>query len=172
MEPNSSTTYDATLITPYELRNCLKDMRKRAASGPDGIQIQHIIGLKDSIMEPLLLLYNSCLSFGFIPKCMKRAKVILIPKNKGDPHSINSLRSITITSCILKILDKILSSRLSHSLEKGGFLYKNQFGFRTSRSTDLLVSEFISRTSYFDKDHYVAVLNFDISSAFDTISYD
>ena len=78
VEPNSSTTYDATLITPYELRNCLKDMRKRAASGPDGIQIQHIIGLKDSIMEPLLLLYNSCLSFGFIPKCMKRAKVILI----------------------------------------------------------------------------------------------
>ena len=135
VEPNSSTTYDATLITLYGLRNCLKDMRKRAAPGPDGIQIQLIIGLKNSIMEPLLLLYNSCLSFGFIPKCMKRAKVILIPKNKGDPHSINSLRPITITSCILKILDKILSSRLSHSLEKGGFLYKNQFGFRTSRST-------------------------------------
>ena len=51
VEPNSSTTYDATLITPYELRNCLKDMRKRAASGPD-VQIQHIIGLKDSIMNP------------------------------------------------------------------------------------------------------------------------
>ena len=96
VEPNSSTTYDATLITPYELRNCLKDMRKRAAPGPDGIQIQLIIGLKDSIMEPLVLLYNSCLSFGFIPKCMKRAKVILInPLEQRRPpqHQFSSFNN-------------------------------------------------------------------------------
>ena len=62
---------------------------------------------------------------------------MIVPIYKsGEKMDMNNYRPISLLSCISKILEKCIKTRLIRYLEKYNILHKNQFGFRNSLSTD------------------------------------
>lgn len=54
-------------------------------------------------------MFNASLLLGYIPKSWRQVRVVFIPKaNKNDKTSPKSFRPISLTSIILKIMEKLL----------------------------------------------------------------
>ena len=69
------------------------------------------------------------------PHQWRAATVIPIPKPNKDHTGLLSYRPIALTSCLCKVLEQMINTRLIWYLEKSGILDRSQCGFRKHRST-------------------------------------
>ena len=110
-------------VTPHELDDAISQLSKGKACRNDEIDNEHICFSGSNFRK----LYNSMLLKSFIPESMKVG--IIIPlykggsKRKDDP---DSYRAITLTSCVLKLYERILLKRIMSSQKQfqslqGGF---------------------------------------------------
>jgi hypothetical protein len=80
---------------------------------------------------------------GIFPKRLKYATIKPIFKN-GDKRNVANYRPITIWPSLLTILEKIMYNRIINHLETNNILAAEQFGFRTSSSTEQALFNFIN----------------------------
>ena len=79
------------------------------ASGEDGIFPGLIQQAKDILLTPLCYIFTTYLILGYIPQSWTKVKVIFIPKSgKKDKTQPKAYRPISLTSTLLKIMEKIL----------------------------------------------------------------
>ena len=79
-------------------------------------------------------LFNSCMDKG--EWVWNTAKVIFLKKNGKSTYAVpGSYRPISISSYIGKLLEKILSARITAFLEANGIFDPNQEGFTPNRNT-------------------------------------
>ena len=148
----------------HALRNC-----KNTAPGPDGIPYQMVKKMHPTALRLLLLLYNKIWSSHQLPTEWRTSIVLAFPKAGKPPSEPSSYRPISLSSCIGKLLEKIINGRLIRHLEAYSLLSPLQFGFRRNRGTiDALVriQNHICRSKEEGK-HTICVL-FDMHKAYDT----
>lgn len=75
--------------------------------------MQIITSLKESIDNNIPLATINSSNRAPLPSDWKSSIITMIPK-KGDTHDIKSYRPISTTACLMKTLEKIISSRLKH----------------------------------------------------------
>ena len=80
---------------------------------------------------------------GIFPSRLKYASIKPIFKN-GDKKNVANYRPISILPSFSKILEKIMYIRLMNHLETNNILAAEQFGFRTSFSTEQASFSFIN----------------------------
>ena len=80
---------------------------------------------------------------GIFPTRIKYATIKPIFKN-GDEKNVANYRSVSILPSFSKILEKIMYIRLMNHLETNNILAAEQFGFRTSSSTEQALINFIN----------------------------
>lgn len=104
------------------------------------------------------------------PEIWKIAKVILIPKEGKDSQLPSAYRPICLLSIWAKLLDKIITPRLTNYLESNNIINPNQYGFRKGLNTVSAlnkVSQEIMNNLY---DNFITCLiSLDISNAFNTV---
>jgi hypothetical protein len=84
-------------------------------------------------------MYVDIWSKGNFPKEWRSATVIPILKPGKNPSITESYRPISLTSCLWKVLERIVNKRLVYILEESNLLPSQQYGFRKNRSiTDVL----------------------------------
>lgn len=83
---------------------------KHSAPGPDGLTVAHFKTLSPKL---LCVVYIIMLLSGYVPPALKLCRTTLIPKSQ-DTAKIGNWRPITVSSIILRVLNKILASRLGH----------------------------------------------------------
>ena len=94
-------------------------------------------------------------------------------KEGKDPKSPGSFRPIALTACLGKLLEKIITNRLSVFMEDNNLLNPNQAGFRKKRCTTDQVLKLVQMA--FDKIHQnkqgstTLVTFFDFSRAYDKV---
>ena len=117
----------------------------------------------------LLQFYNLLWKKGLFPKAWGHAIVIPIVKPGKDPRFPNNYRPISLTSCICKLMEKMVNARLMWYIEENNILTSTQSGARKNRSTlDSLTSlENQIKEGFLLKKITVAVF-FDIEKAYDT----
>lgn len=97
------------------------------------------------------------------------ATILTFLKPGKSPDSPNSYRPIALTSCVGKLLERIVKTRLMMHLEANGTLSPVQYGFRRCRpTTDALFrlqSSFMENK--LDRKHTVCVFS-DLHKAYDT----
>lgn len=86
-------------------------------------------------MPHLLTLYNKCLSTNSFPPSFYKANVVLLTKPDKDPLLCASYRPIAPLSMDLKILAKMLASRLTKVLHY--LVSPDQTGFMPQKPTDI-----------------------------------
>jgi Reverse transcriptase (RNA-dependent DNA polymerase) len=106
-----------------------------SSSGPDDIHYEMIKQLGEKEKEMLLGIYNDIWQQGCYPEEWRKALTIPIQKPGKDPENPESYRPISLTSCLGKVMEKIVNRRLVYILEERKLIPEQQYGFRCGRST-------------------------------------
>ena len=102
----------------------------------------------------------------------KLAHVVPIFK-KGDQTHCSNYRPISLLSCFHKLFEKIVKFKLDEYLKTNNILYKYQFGFRKSHSTNLAIVHVIDEIySHLNQNMYGLGIFLDLKKAFDTVDHE
>ena len=155
-------------FSPSELQTALSQCHD-SSPGPDDIPYAFLRHMSDNAFTFLLNLYNFIWRTGDFPSTWSEAVVLPIPKPGKDHLQVSNYRPISLTSCICKLMEKMVNARLMFYLERGNFLTPVQYGFRKVRSTtDALLSLESNVCEAFAKNHHQITVFFDLEKAYDT----
>lgn len=101
-----------------------------SAPGPDGITVHMIKILFDLSPCDLLNTINYSLNNAWKPYDWKVAKVIPIPKKQGAGYTIENIRPNSLTSNMVKLIERVLHCRITIWMMDNLILNPNQIGFR------------------------------------------
>ena len=91
----------------------------------------------------------------------------------GDKKNVANYRPISILASFSKIVEKIMYIRLMNHLETNSILAAEQFGFRTSSSTEQTLFDFINNIlNEFKKKNNVGGIFLDLQKGFDCVNHD
>ena len=162
---------DIVPVTLQELDDAVCQLSKGKACGDDEIYNEHIHFSGRNFRKLLVDLYNAMLLKSYIPISMKVG--IIIPLYKGGTKrkdNPDNYRAITLTSCVLKLFERLLLSRILstqrpfHPLQ-GGF----QKGMGCTM-TSFLVNESVQYAKENNSKLYICFL--DAKKAFDKVWHD
>ena len=124
-----------------------------------------------TIVLPILHVFNNSIIEGVVPTQFKKAKVIPIFKG-GDPTSVDNFRPISLLSSLSKVLEKLVSGRLTEYLETNNLLTPSQFGFRPGLNTTQPMLHFLNKlTMASNKNEFLIAVFCDLQKAFDCCNH-
>ena len=140
-----------------ELLAAASNFSPSTATGPDKVACPMLKHLPRSGIDFLLYIFNLSWSSHSFPSIWKTFSIIPIHKMGKSLDSPAFFRPISLTSCISKLFERIVLSRLLFFLESNSILSPRQAGFRTGRFTldqILYLSESISNGFSDDSFYY------------------
>ena len=158
------------IITEQEILDQLKILNVNKPACPDGVSPRLLKDIAYSISKPLTKFVNMSLSIKQIPILWKIAHVSPIYKGKGNQHSPQNYRPISVTSILCKIMEKILLEHLFNYMKTNNILSKCQSGFQPNDSTvNQLIEIYHNIISNMDRGRDVRFVFCDVSKAFDKV---
>ena len=156
---------------PFRLRDLRRSITKAKprAPGPDGIHNNLLKHLPEDTLNILKEILNKIWTSVDFPQQWRAATVIPTLKPNKDHDDQLSYRPIALTSCLCKVLERMINTRFIWYLEKYKILDRSQCGFRKYRSTtDHLVSlERYLRYAFAQRQQAVGLF-FDLEKAYET----
>ena len=142
-----------------------------SAVGPDDIHYQMMLKhLPSEVLNTLLIILNDIwLTGNFRSSWRQSSYVVPIPKPGKDTSDPTNYRPIALTSCVCKVMERMVNNRLVWYLERNIIITPTQRGFRKGRSTthQLVRLESFVRDAFIQKQHATAIF-FDLEKAYDT----
>ena len=162
----------ATPITPDEIKQALSKCSPFSAPGPDGIPYRVWKKLNSINGDILLNQLSPLVTFGYHPPCLKHANGVVLDKpGKLSYDSPASFRIIVLLKTISKILERIMTARLSSLARAAGLLHQNQCGSLPSRSTSDACATLIHEVRTLQRPRWaVSTLFLDIKAGFDNVN--
>lgn len=158
-------------ITEKEVSTALRKLNISKAAGPDGIHPAILKPLADIISHALVTIFRTSLREGVLPADWKTATVTPIHKG-GDADLVENYRPVSLTSVVLKTLERILRDKIVAHVTHQKLLSAQQHGFVRKKSclTNLLC--FLDEiTKRLDQGQSVEVCYLDFRKAFDTVNH-
>ena len=134
-------------VTAREIHSAIWASGAWKAAGPDHVVNLCLRQCEDVLMPHLTAIFSASLQCQFLPRQWRCAEVLAIPKPGGDPSLPKGYRPISLLSCISKVLERIVTDRLTFYLETQLQLSDHQFGFRRTRSTEWALWNFVHAAS-------------------------
>lgn len=158
-------------ITLAEVRAELNRLKTTSAAGPDRISNKMLRNLDDASIQALTDFLQECWYSGTIPQEWKCANLVLIPK-PGKPPTLANLRPISLTSCVGKLMEHVIQTRLLRYLEDSHLLPDTMFGFRPHLAAPdimlLLHHQVVMRRTLDMK----VIVGLDVAKAFDNVLHE
>ena len=133
-------------ITLDELTACIKALKSGKICGLDGIYNEHIVKGSMALRVSIVALFNKMLAQSYVPATLKQGCIITLfkggNKRRDDP---SSYRAITLSSCLLKLYERILLGQIKDQLTIP--IHPLQGGFQSGMGcvmTSFLVRECVS----------------------------
>ena len=123
-------------FTMEELEAAIHKMRRKGAAGSDNIPPSFLKALGPSAKSELLNIFNASFKRGKVPQIWRDAIIIPLLKLGKPASDLASFRPISLTSCIVKVLERMVANRLYNIAEKGNLFNHQQAGFRKGRSCE------------------------------------
>jgi hypothetical protein len=152
----------------------MTNINVQSASGPDGISYKVLQQCWDKLEKPIRYIFMDCLLLGAIPDIWLSSSALFIAKPGLKEHVLpKHYRSINLSPCILKCLEKLIIWHLEIDLDLDSFLHPMQFGFRKGKSCDHAISNLVTKIEQTLVSREIALGIFvDITGAFDNVSTD
>ena len=122
-------------ISIHDVRLVIKRMKNKKAVGTDQISNEMIKTNADLFENSILHLCNIILKSGKWPTLWKNSYIVPIHKS-GDQTDPNNYRGIAVSSCLSKILTKIMESCLQNYMKSNNLWNRNQCGFMSGHRTE------------------------------------
>jgi len=142
---------------------------KDSAVSPDDIHYQMLKHLPSETLNTLLSILNDIWITGNFLSSWHQSYVVPISKPGKDTTNPTNSRPIALTSCVCKIMERMINNRLVWYLERHKIITHAQSGFHKGRSTtdQLVCLESFVREAFIHKQHVTAIF-FDLKKAYDT----
>ena len=149
---------------------CKLDVTK--AAGPDEVPARLLREGAVWLAKPLATLFTLSLSQGCLPSDWTSANITPVFK-KGNKHLITNYRPISLTSTVVKLLERLVHCQLTDFLESNNKLSPLQHGFRTGHSCQTQLLETVHKWACcLDRASSSHVVFTDFSKAFDTVPHE
>jgi hypothetical protein len=107
---------------------------------------------------------------GYITQDWEIANVTMIPKKQVKSETPKDYRPISVTSCLGKLMEKLIRTRLNEYLTKNNLIIHQQSGFKKQRQTKDNLFHMIQKSiESFNRKKKVCAIFFDIAAAFDKV---
>jgi ribonuclease HI len=162
---------DETYITDEKVKAAIDSFASHKSPGMDGIKPVVLKNLSLKARQRLTALFKASLMLGYTPQTWRQANVVFIPKyGKEDYSECRSFRPITLSSFILKSLERILLWYLEDKVLQNNPLHNTQHAFRKGRGTESALTETICyiEEALTGREHALCTF-LDIQGAFDNI---
>lgn len=155
-----------------ELQSAIHSTRTRSSPGPDKVTYQALRNLGVGGMSVLLSVFNSSWREGAVPRSWKHALVVPLLKPGKHPSDLSSFRPVSLTSCIGKVLEKMVLNRLEWWLESRRIFPEEMAGFRRHRSPMDGVLDLVTTVQHAKSQRKIVTAVFlDVKRAYDTVSH-
>ena len=160
---------DSVVFDRMDVLEALGKLSNKSSPGPDGIPSILLKKCRYGIVDGLLIVFQKIFSSGNIPVALKTAFVIPIHKGGSRASPVN-FRPVSLTSHIIKTLERVIRVSLVRHLELHEKINPNQHGFRHQRSClSHLLAHHDQILSYLEEGHNVDSVYLDFSKAFDKV---
>ena len=171
-----SVEFHSSFCSPFSLAECLaaaSNLSSSTATGPDKVVYPMLNHLPRSGMDLLLYIFNLSWSSHSFASIWKTSSIIPIHKMGKPLDSPATFRPISLTSCVSKLFERIILSRLFFFQESNSILSARPAGFRPGRSTlDQILYLSQSVSDEFNKPRpgsRTILSTIDFSKAFDSV---
>ncbi|MCG8045232.1 MAG: reverse transcriptase domain-containing protein [Candidatus Thiodiazotropha endolucinida] len=167
---NHPKNLSALNITEQDVKDQLHILNEAKPGGSDELMPRMLKICRNQLVKPLTLLFNRSLELGVVPQQWKMSNISAIFKGKGNEQDPTNYRPISITSCLSKMLEKIIFKYLFNYLKEHEILTRYQSGFRPKDSTvTQLLEIYHIIIDNLDKGRDLKFVFCDVSKAFDKV---
>ena len=166
-----SLNFNFEPATVHSVKKIIDKLAPKSSTGHDSLSTQLLKSISTAITPAVTVIINQSLTTGIFPDRLKIAKVIPLFK-KGDPHTMDNYRPISLLPAISKIFEKTVFLQVYNYFNSNDLFYKSQYGFRTGHSTELASLEFTDIIyQNLDRGKIPISVFLDLSKAFDTLDH-
>ncbi|XP_065650252.1 uncharacterized protein LOC136078408 [Hydra vulgaris] len=149
----------------------LKGLKPNKSIGADNIIPKVLKERAAQMIYPLTLLYNKALSEGSTPTAWKQSHFTPLFK-KGSRLNAANYRPVSTTSVPCKVMEKIISEKITKYLEKTRCILHNQHGFMSKKGCTSYSLESVDYiTKPLSKINFVDIAFLKFVKAFDKVSH-
>ena len=158
-------------ISEADVTEALGTANNSYANDTEGVNMAMLRKLSDLIAPILAYMFTLSFEYAQLAVLWLTSMICPIPK-PGDPTLAKSLRPVVLENSKLRVMERVVNTKIVTYLDSIGFFHRQQFGFRKGRNcisnlTDYwtFVTDLMSRRSMCD------VVYMDTSAAFDRLSH-
>ena len=119
-----------------EFEEAIKTLKDKKSPGPDKITNEMLEHLGTKAKSKLLGIFINSWNTGHVPQSWREADMVPIHKKGKDRANTDSYRPISLTSCVGKLIERLINTRLVGHLEKNNIITPEQAGFLQHRSSE------------------------------------
>ena len=155
-----------------EIHKLLSDLDPHGGLDSNGL-LPIFLKKNSAFLAPkLAVVFRILIRSGDFPQIWRSANVTPIPKSSPPSIYPEDYRPISITPCISKVFERVVSARLVKYVEDSHLVPDGQFAYRKGLGTcDALLSLVGSFQSHLDKNKESCAVSLDFSAAFDRINH-
>jgi len=159
-------------VTEQAVERALFSQSVKKAPGPDKLSFGAIRLHWKWDKERIVRLTKAAIRTGRHPLVWKRASGVVIRKTGNDDYTqLMAYRSISLLSCMGKVVKKVVAELLSNEAERRGPLMDRQCGSRRGRSAIDAAAIMVDRAhAVWKGGHLAGVLLMDIKAAFPSVA--
>ena len=171
-QDNTSLAPECFKISEDDIKSALTELKPNSAPGSDGIPSKLLINCSSAIATPLALMWNESFESESVPSYYKSSLVCPIYK-KDDRTAPENYRPISLTSHIMKTIERVVRCTIVEYLEGSDILSQTQHGFRSGRTTmTQLLNHFDNVFNGLLEGHDTDAIYLDYSKAFDKVDHE
>ena len=159
-------------LSSDDVKKAIRSLPNKTSTGPDRISYRLLKEAGPNVVGPLTTLYNYSLRTQKIPEEWKMA--VVSPIFKGghrDRDKPSNYRPISLTSCVARLMEKLLNAQILRYLENHSLLYQHQSGFLPGHSTVTQLCFLVNQWQMAaDQGDHVQATFLDLSKAYDRVS--
>ena len=151
----------------------MKKFKSNKAPGPSGITIEMVKRMDDENLERIANSMDTIILGGRqVPTTWNKTVLRPLPKSEAGLYDISKTRPIALMEVILKLLERVIFTRINKVIDDNNMLRSEQYGGINGRQMQdpiRILAELIEDANVTKKELHI--FSADLSKAFDTLEY-